>query len=246
MIKLIYTQTDAALAGRLLSELNGAGYPAEDLVKGGNQARADVLIPVLSPQANGDAAVQTRISQALDNGQHIIPVLASPVALPRLIDHLGALDYSGGIDLAPLRARLDEIAAGNARLPLKVLTPNARKANRQAGLWVGLAALVMFGAGLYGVGVLGIQAPQDEYDTVATEAAATINAIVRPELEQYANFLPRSTDDAASYPATLRAVPTVYRVFMGLTATAVAADPAAATQSAAATPTPEATLDVGE
>jgi hypothetical protein len=245
MIKLAYTSNDAALASRLLKDLNSAGYPAEDLTKGGNQAREDVLIPVLSPSALQDATLNTRLIQALDNGQYLIPVLASPVALPKLIDHLDAIDYSREIDLAPLRARLDDIKAGNARLPLKVLTPTARKANRQVGLWVALAALLMFGVGLYGIGVLGIQAPQDEYNAIETEAAATINAIVRPELEQYANFLPRSTEDATNYPATLRAVPTVYRVFMGLTATAVATDPAGATQAAAATPTPEATAEVG-
>lgn len=245
MIKLVYTSTDAALASRLLNDLNGAGYPAEDIAKSGSQTREDVLIPLLSPAALQDAALNTRLIQALDNGQHIVPVLAAPVALPRLIDHLEGIDYSSGIDLAPLRARLDAIAQGYARLPLKVLTPTARKANWQVGLWVALAALIMFGVGLYGVGVLGIQAPQQEYDAVETEAAATINAIVRPELEQYANFLPRSTEEAANYQATLRAVPTVYRVFMGLTATAVAADPAAATMNAAATPTPEATQEAG-
>jgi hypothetical protein len=243
MIKLVHTSTDAAFASRLLNELNGAGYPAENLT--GNQLREDVLIPVLSPAAVQDATVNTRLIQALDNGQYIVPVLASPVTLPKLIDHLDAIDYSSGIDLAPLRAKLDDIKAGNARLPLKVLTPTARKANRQVGLLVGLIALIMFAVGLYGVGVLGIQAPQEEYNAVETEAAATINAIVRPELEQYANFLPRSTEEAANYQATLRAVPTVYRVFMGLTATSVAIDPAGATQAAAITPTPEPTTESG-
>jgi hypothetical protein len=124
--------------------------------------------------------------------------------------------------LDSLRAPLDAALASDAPAPLKVLTPATRRANRNAGLIVGAVVLLMFLLGLYGIGVLGIQAPQDEYNAVDTEAALTRDVIVRPELEIYSRFLPRSTDDAMNYAATLQAVPTVYRPLMAVTATAYA------------------------
>lgn len=233
MLKLLYTQADSGLAARLDADLRREGY---DFAAG-----KPILIPLLSPAALNDAALNAEIVAALDRGQYIIPVIAAPLEMPHLIDHLAVADFSGGYDLDALKALLDAAHAPDARLPMRVLTPSRRAANRTAGLVVVAIVLVMFVVGLYAVGVLGIQMPQEEYNAVDTEAAATINAIVGPELEQYARFLPRSTEEAANYAATLRAVPTVYRPLMERTATAYAQGTFVPTPGAPAEATPEVT-----
>lgn len=221
MLKITYTPKDEALAERMLADLRSASYQVEDIrANGAAQARQDVLLVVLSPEANDDANVRNTIITALDNGQHIIPVFAVPAELPRLIDHLGGLDFSETYDFDALGAKVEEALAGDARLPVRVRTPSVRRSNRSVGIVLGLLALLWFGLGLYGVGVLGIQAPQEEYDAVNTEVALTQAFLMNPELDRYGQFLPRSTDTAQNYAATLRAVPTVYRPFMAATATA--------------------------
>ena len=59
---------------------------ARDLKDAGYEVSADaprgaghVLIPILSPAGDSSAGVQENIIQALDDGQHIIPVLAKRV-----------------------------------------------------------------------------------------------------------------------------------------------------------------------
>jgi hypothetical protein len=221
MLKITYTPKDEALAEQMLADLRRANYQVEDIrANGVAQTAQDVLIVVLSPEANDDANVQNTIITALDNGQHIIPVFAAPAELPRLIDHLGGLDFSETYDFDGLRAKVEEALARDARLPLRVRTPSVRRSNRSVGIVLGLLALLWFGLGLYGVGVLGIQAPQEEYDAVNTEVALTQAFLMNPELDRYGQFLPRSTEAAQNYGATLRAVPTVYRPFMAATATA--------------------------
>jgi hypothetical protein len=222
MLKITYSVKDAALAGRILADLRGAGYPVEDIRENGTaQSRADVLIVVLSPNANADANVQDTIVVALDNSQHIIPVFAAPAELPKLIDHLSGLDFSATYDFDGLRARIEAAQALDARLPLRVLTPTVKRSNRIMGIALGGLVLLWFALGVYGVGVMGLQAPQDEYDAVATEAVMTQAFLMNPELDRYAQFLPQNEVEAQNYSATLRAVPTVYRPYMAATATAV-------------------------
>ncbi len=218
MLRVLYNATDARLASRIESDLRGAGYellPADQGMTSG-----DVLIPILSPAAQREDVMLDAIYAALDRGQHVLPVIAQPVELPRTIDHLAVLDFSEAYDFAALKANVDAAQSPDARLPLKVLTPTTRRANRAAGLVIALIVLFMFLISLYAIGVLKIQMPQEEFNAVDTEAAMTRDAIAAPELEVYGQLLPRSTEDAANYPATLQAVPTVYRPLMALTATA--------------------------
>lgn len=221
MLKITYTPKDAALAERMLSDLRGAGYQVEDIrANGAAQEHEDVLIVVLSPDANDDTNVQNTMIKALDNSQHIIPVLAAPGELPKLIDHLNVLDFSEKYDFETLRARVEVTLAPDAALPLRVRTPRVKRSNRSVGILLGLLALIWFALGLYGVGVLGIQAPEEEYARLDTEAAITQAFLMNPELDRYGLFLPNSTEAAQNYEGTLRAVPTVYRPFMAATATA--------------------------
>jgi hypothetical protein len=108
---------------------------------------------------------------------------------------------------------------------MRVLTPTVRRSNRSVGIVLAVAVLVMFLAGLYGVGVLHIQAPINEFNSEATMEAATVMKMIAPLMATYAVGFPKSTEDAANYPATLAAVPTVYRPLVAATATALVATP---------------------
>lgn len=219
MLKLLYTADDRALAERIAADFRATGYDVE----GGAPARGDVVIVLLSPAALADSALQNGLVGALDLSLHVVPVMAHPVALPKLIDHLDVVNFGDGYDFAVLRQQVDVATSGDAPLPVRVLTPSVRRSNRTVGIVVAIAALVMFAAGLYAVGVLHIQAPIEEFNSEETMFAATRDVLAAPQLRIYAQFLPRTTEEAANYLPTLIAVPTVYRPLMAMTATAVAA-----------------------
>lgn len=226
MHTLIYGQEHAEIGRQIAAALRRAGYRVADLTTDGapslEQPARSALIVVFGDNPN-EKTLLAAAAAALDGGQHVIPVLVAAGALPKLIDHVAAVNFIEQHDHDGLRARLDEIASGAVGAPMRVLTPKVRRANRQAGWFLAVLAVGMFAVGIYGVGVLGIQAPREEYDALNTEVALTIQAVANPELEQYARLLPRDADSAANYESTLRAVPTAYRALVAGTATAVAA-----------------------
>lgn len=214
MLYITHAPGEAALAARLKAELTAGGYTVNAALT--NQPR-HLLIALLSPEAVANTAVQNDIFAALDNGQHIIPVLAKDVDVPKLIDHLPAVDFRKTEDFATLKAQIDKLSAPDAGSPVRVQTPKLRSRNRRVGFWVLLVAVVWFIIGVVLVGVYGIQLPREEYELVDTQAAIEINEIV-------GRNLPRSTEDAANFPATLRAAPTAQRPLLIATTTAMAAE----------------------
>lgn len=214
-IRIVNTPGDAALAARLRDDLEGAGYTLAEIPAPGAE---HLLAAVLSPAANADADVQAAITAALDAGQHIIPVLAKTAPLPRLIDHLAALDFSENYDTAALLAYAAALTAPGARRPLKVITPRVRQSNRRIGAWLGGLALLWFIIGLILVGVYGLQAPREEFNMVDTLEAATVQSAI-------SRSLPRTTEDAANFPMTVQAAPTAQRPLLEATATALVATP---------------------
>lgn len=226
MIKVVYHSSDEALAQQITHDLQEQGYPV-----GADAAeREDAVIIVLSPEAVDDQQVQDEMIDALDASQQILPVLAQPVKLPKLINHLGAVDFSTGYNFATLRHRLDPLLAPDAHLPLKVLTPTVKRANRSSGIVLGLIALTMFAVGLYGVGVLHIQAPASVFTEQDTQDAMTRDVLLAPVMQYYSQFLPKGTQAPTDYPATVRAVPTLYRQFIAQTSTAIVATPVPPTE----------------
>lgn len=218
-VKLASSAADAALAQRLAGDLRGQFT----VVEGINAVDYDVLALVLSKAAEADAVIREAMIAALDAGKHIIPVLAEPVALPRLINHLTAADFSAGAyPIDDLRAAVAYLSGPDAPLAMRVLTPKTRRQNRGVGLIVFAAAFIMFAIGLIAVGVFDLEAPAEEYANIETQIVATRDALIGPTLEVYGQFLPRSTDEAAVFEATLERIPTVHRPFMEATATAAA------------------------
>ena len=223
MLHITYAPEDTALASRLKTDLEKAGYSISgDLPPG----TGHLLIAVLSPGSWENPVVQQTIFQALDNSQHIIPVLSGITQLPKMIDHLTPVDFTVDYTFDTLKAEVDRLSAPDAAHPMRALTPKVRRANRRIGYWLLALALVWFIIALILVGVYKIQAPTEEYNSIATFAQATINVYV------YRN-LPRTTEDAVNFSQTLQAVPTAQRPLLMASATRLAGG-----KSATATPTP--------
>lgn len=226
MIRIAAVEKDAAAVEQVRAELTRTGYevaPGNGLTEAGG--RADVLVVILSPASANDLRMETALFTALDRSQHIVALAAQPTETPRWIDHLTVVDLRNDPQLRATRELLDAALAGDGNAPMRVRTPATQRSNQRIGLITGAIALIMFGVGLYAVGVLGIQAPQGEFDTVETEIVETRDILVRPELDNYAQFLPDRTQaalGAVDYAPTLRLVPTAYRPLMAQTATAYA------------------------
>ncbi len=215
MLKIITSSSDTHVAQRIREDFAAAGYPISD----GTPVRGDVVLLLVSATAFADKEFMDRLDQALDLSLHIIPVASAPVTLPDLIGHLEVVDLSGGYDFDVLKARVDEAPSP---LTMRVLTPMAKRSNRGVGIVLGVIAVFMFVVGLIAVGVFHLQAPVEEYNGIDTMVALTRDIMAAPQLQIYAEFLPRSTEDAANYIPTLLAVPSPYRPLVAMTATAVA------------------------
>jgi hypothetical protein len=210
MLTITYAPQDAALATKLQIDLR-------------NWAKSDdkftVLIVILSPEAEKDRDVQKTLIDALDKGHWIVPILAQPMPLPRLIDHLHAVDFSGEYALSALIAQLNAIRemaeSPESHYPMRVLTPMVRASNR----WVAYLLLVlvvgMFILSLLLVGGGVVQFPATAYAQIDAQAAATNMSYVRANL-------PHTTQEAQNFPATIQAAPAAQRPFLIATSTAMA------------------------
>jgi TIR domain len=198
---IVYHAADAALANRIQNEL------------GRELNSDDHLILILSPQAVEDSAIQNAIARALDQNKLIVPVLSRVTPLPKMIEHLEAVDFTEGYNLDALVRRLS--APENA-LHMKVHTPAVQVSNRRVAYVIAAIVLIMFLGGIYLVGVMDIQAPVEEYDTVETEIIQTRDFYID-------SVLPRSTEDALNFQATVDAARPTLRPVLIATATAIAA-----------------------
>jgi hypothetical protein len=134
--------------------------------------------------------------------------------LPKLIEHLEIVDFTQGYNREALVARFSEPAS---TLHMKVHTPATQVSNRRAAYVIAAIVLVMFLSGVYLVGVLGVQAPAEEYDLVETEIIQTRDYYID-------SVLPRSTEDALNFQATVDASRPTLRPVLIATATAVAGE----------------------
>ncbi len=213
MITLAYDPQDSALANRLSKDLTAQGFSiSEKLVPG----KENMLVAFASPSSNKNSSVQDVITQAFDNGQHVVIVNAQTAPISKFINHLKTFDFVNGYPLADLIAQIKLLTSPQAGLPLKVLTPKTRVKNRGIGLWLTIIVLMSFIVGLVLVGFFRLQAPVEEYNTVETEVAATVANIVSKNL-------PHSTEDAINFPATVKAVTTAQRPLLVASATALVA-----------------------
>ncbi len=213
MITLAYDPQDSALADRITKDLTSQGFSISATLTPGKE---NILVAFGSPASNQNKSVQDVITQAFDNGQHVVVINAQSTPISKLVNHLKTFDFVTGYPLTALVDQLKLLTSPQAGLPLKVLTPKARVKNRGSGLWVMIIVLLSFIVGLVLVGFFRLQAPVEEYNTIETEVAATIANIVSKNL-------PRSTEEAINFPATVKAVTTAQRPLLVASATALVA-----------------------
>lgn len=213
MITLTYDPQDAPLADRLAKDLSARGFSISDQLAPG---KGNILVAFASPASNANGAVQDLITQAYDNGQHVVVINAQAAPIPKFIDHLKAFDFINGYPMADLADHLKFLASPQAGRPIKVLTPKTRTKNRGAAIWLTIIVLIAFIWGLVLVGVFHQQAPVEEYNNIDTEVGATVASIIQQNL-------PHSTQEAIDFPSTVQAVPTAQRPLLVETATALLA-----------------------
>lgn len=197
-ITLAHADADTALARRIAADL------ADVRLKQGD----NILVAVISASAVADADVLRQIDSAVRQYQLVLPVLAGDALLPSQITQ-PPLDFRGSnYPIDELKRRVLGVSASS---------PTLRRRNRRAGLVAALAALVMFAVGLYGVGVLGIRAPQDEFDAVETQRVQQRNTLIAPTIEP---LIPVGQFAISQFDLTVTAVPTRLREFLIGTVTA--------------------------
>lgn len=200
-ITLAYSDTEAALAKRVADELATVRLKKDETV----------LVALISPSAVNDADVLRQIDAAIDQEQTIVPVLVQDASLPSKIAHLRPVDFRGGA--LPFESLKDRV------LGLNAAAPDLKKRNQRAGLVVGLIALFVFGVGLYAVGVLGIHAPQEEFQEVETARMDQRNTLIAPTLEP---LIPVGQFAISQFEITVTYVPTRLREYLIQTVTATA------------------------
>lgn len=218
MISITHSAKDAPLAARIADDLRAAGYAVAERVQPG---RDHLLIVLVSPDAENDTALLREVEAAHDEGQRVVPVLTAPTELPSLLNHLEPVDATKGYDAGALRERIEAELTPGARLPLRVRTTKVRRSNTRALLVLSALAVIIFVISTYYIAIGVIRPPQDEYNAIDTQVAETRDFLIGPTMEFLSTALPRSTEQAAEFPATLEAVQTRVRPFFAQTATAV-------------------------
>lgn len=209
---LAYAEADGKVAARLRADLEAEGIMVVDTVQTTDEA---LTVVVLSKAAREDQAVQQAIVDALDNGQHVIPVLAESVPLPDLIDNLQPMDFSTGYDRAALLRRVKALSGPDAPKPMVTHTPSVRRSNARAGLVLAGLIGMVFVVAIIGV-LLGVFIPPaDEFAGVETQIFLTRNWYIDAAL-------PKSTEDVDNFQVTLDEARETVRPFLILTATGMA------------------------
>ena len=202
MLSLRYAPEDEAIGAQIRNHLEAAGKSLSD---------NGILVVVLS----SDQGVQEAIIDALDNQQHIIPIMVDTMVLPDLIGHLQPIEYHQPDSMDQLLQRIEALSAPDAPQPLTTLTPSRRSANKQTAIGLIGLVLLMFAVGLWLVGSGIAIAPEDEFAGVETQIFLTRNYFID-------GALPRTTEEATNFEATIAHMPTRGRVQLIETATAIA------------------------
>src|SRR5688572_11928190 len=150
MITILYAARDAQLASQMASDLRAKGYTLAEHVQSG---RDQVAVLLMSPGTLDDPAVLREVESAFDQGQHVVPVITAQTAMPKLLAHLEALDFSKGYDAAALDARLQAETAPGARRPVRVHTTRTRKSNARTLVALLAIVITMFLIGTYFIGI---------------------------------------------------------------------------------------------
>jgi hypothetical protein len=233
-IYTIFSQADAALAERIQTDLRAA--QRHTIHAEASTERDALAVVLLSPAALRDTTFMNALYAALDAGQRLVPVLAQTVAVPKLIDHLPIVDVTDSYEFAVLNGQIEAALASESHTALRVRTPRVQQSNQRIGVFLIGLVIALFIFSSWAIATFDIEAPQEEYDRVDTEVAGTRDMLIFETMQYLSTALPRSTEQAQAFPATVEAVGTRVQPFFAFTATAIHNQLA----QFAATPTPAA------
>lgn len=197
MLNITYAVNDTDLAERMQRDLAAADLRPEH----------PILIVLVSPEANADRTVIGAIQQSLSEGHLVVPVLVRQAPLPEPLQGYKALTMTGTYSASRL---IQTIRRAD-------LNPNRLRNNRRVLLALAVVVLVIFGISLASIGSGVIAFPEEEYATENARRNQQIETLVFPTIDA---FLPRSTEDALAFPATVEAANTRNAPLLILTATA--------------------------
>ena len=184
MLQITYAPSDQALAAQMQTDLTDASLQLEHRL----------LLVLVSSASNADDTVQQEIRRALAaDDVRVVPVRVDAAPLPDALADHNALDLSDGYDSSRLIQHVRRADLGD----------DIRRSNNRLLFYLLAAALLVFVISLGAIGSGQVRAPNDEFATENALRDATIRAITNPTVEY---LLPRTTDEAESFPATLQAL----------------------------------------
>lgn len=198
MLNIAYAPIDQALAERISSDIMRSKLRLENRV----------LILLAAPESLADEAVMRTVKQAEKDGVRLAVIKVRPVTLPERLGELPPLDMTQAYNLNRIVAFVNRVDLGAARI---------RRSQRLL-FFVGAGAIIMFAASIWGITSGNVRFPIEEYATEFAEELSQIATFAAPTLEF---VMPRTTDDALNFAATVPAIPTRVRVFAVETATAL-------------------------
>lgn len=231
MLNIAFAPPDQELANRI----------RDDLMRSKLRLEHRVLIWLASPESLADEGVMRTVKQAEKDGVRLAIIKVRPVDVPEGLGEFPPLDMTQKYSLDRIVAFVNRVDLGAARI---------RRSQRLL-FFISAGVVIMFAAAIWGIISGNVRFPIEEYATEFAEELNQISTFVAPTLEF---IMPRTTDDALNFAATVPAIPTRVRIFAIETATALplsfsstqqAIETAAAATSAAmtlaaptATPTP--------
>ncbi len=198
MLDIAYAPIDKELAERLSS----------DLARSKLRLEHRVLILLAAPESIADETVMRTVKQAEKDGVRLAVIKVRAVDVPAGLGEMPPLDMTHKYNLDRAVAFINRVDLGAARI---------RRSQRLL-FFVGAGAIIMFAASIWGIISGNVRFPIEEYATEFAEELSLISTFAAPTLEF---IMPRTTDDALNFAATVPAIPTRLRVFALETATAL-------------------------
>lgn len=183
MLNITFSAGDAHTAEQMQNDLSQSGVRPEN----------PMLIVLITPDSVEDEVVLSGITKAQTAGQVIAPVILRKSALPDSLKGVDSLDLSKKYDKKKLIAFVKR----------RGITKERRVNNRRLLFIVTGIVLLMFVISLISIARGIVAFPVDEYSTENAIRDAQVATLVAPQIEL---VLPRTTEDALNFPATLEAI----------------------------------------
>lgn len=201
MLNIVYPPSAANLAEKMQTDLGRMSLKLEK----------HYTFVLVNADTTADSGVQHATDLALEDKHIVVPVLLDDSPVPDKLEDQPVLDMRRGYKRGKLIDHVRRLELGRP-----VLQRNTRLL-----LILGGTTLVIFVVGILSIASGFVRPPLDEFATEEAINNAMIEEFLIPTLE---GVLPRTTEDALNFPATVQAQPTRNRVYLALTGTALPLD----------------------